>query len=174
MNKDSDEYIIKKCLGGDFNAFRVIIEKYQLPLYRTALGITGIQQEAEDITQNTFLKAWEKLDTYDPEYKFFSWIYRICVNESLNSTRILNKVSSLEEEQTEDTTPHLELVKNEEHTLLKKAVDKLPEHYKTVIILRHFEELSYQEIADILQIKTETVKSRLFSARNLLKETLID
>ncbi len=174
MTQDSDEYIIKQCLGGDANAFRVIIERYQLPLYRTALGITGLQQEAEDITQNTFLKAWEKLDIYNPEYKFFSWIYRICVNESLNSTRNLNKISSLEEEQTEDTTPHLELVKDEEHTLLKKAVDQLPEHYKTVIILRHFEELNYQEIADILQIKTDTVKSRLFTARNLLKDKLLD
>ncbi len=171
-SKPSDLQIIERCLDGRSGDFRLLIERYQQPMYRTALGITGDPERAKDITQNGFIKAWEKLDTFDPNHRFFSWLYRIIVHEALNSNRAEEKFTSLNRMPPDSETPHLQVVKEESKQKLRQALKTLKPNYRTIIHLRHFEELSYREIAEILDIEEKTVKSRLYTARMNLRDAL--
>ncbi len=172
MAETSDKILVEKCLKGDNNAFDKLVKRYELPMYRTALGIVGDSELARDVTQTAFMKSWEKLTDYKPEYKFYSWLYRIVVHEALNSNRSKKNNSPLSLYPSGTENPHQVLQKKEESQSLSKAIDSLPEDYKVVILLRHFEELSYKEISVILEIEVKTVKSRLYSARTLLRKKL--
>ena len=172
MREISDRDLVAKCLNGDNTAFDQLVLRYQLPMYRTALQIVQDESLARDITQNGFIKSWEKLHTYNSKYRFYSWLYKIIINESLNKKRSLRKMDYLEMIETSDETPYAQMVQNEEKEKLHKAISLLTEEQKIVIHLRHFEELSYQEISDVLDIEMKTVKSRLYSARMKLREIL--
>ena len=175
MAERSDHTLVDQCLQGDNKAFNVLVNRYELKMYRTVLGIVNDSELAKDVTQAGFLKSWENLDTFNPEYKFYSWLYRIMINEALNMKRAEKKHTSLSiyrPERSEEDTPYHELAKKEENVLLLKAIESLPLDSTIVLYLRHFEELSYNEIADILEIEAKTVKSRLYSARILLREKL--
>ncbi len=172
MAEASDKILVEMCLKGDNKAFDTLVRRYELPMYRTALGIVGDSDLARDVTQTAFMKSWEKLTAYNDEYKFYSWLYRIVVHEALNCNRGKKKNSPLSLYQPGAENPHLILQKKEESQNLRKAIDRLPEDYKVVILLRHFEELSYKEMSDILDLEVKTVKSRLYSARILLRKKL--
>ena len=172
MREISDRDLVAKCLNGDNTAFDQLVLRYQLPMYRTALQIVQDESLARDITQNGFIKSWEKLHTYNSKYRFYSWLYKIIINESLNKKRSLRKMDDLEMIETSNETPYAQMVQNEEKEKLHKAISLLTEEQKIVIHLRHFEELSYQEISDVLDIEIKTVKSRLYSARMKLREIL--
>ena len=172
MREISDRDLVAKCLNGDNTAFDQLVLRYQLPMYRTALQIVQDESLARDITQNGFIKSWEKLHTYNSKYRFYSWLYKIIINESLNKKRSLRKMDDLEMIETSNETPYAQMVQNEEKEKLHKAISLLTEEQKIVIHLRHFEELSYQEISDVLDIEMKTVKSRLYSARMKLREIL--
>ena len=172
MREISDRDLVAKCLNGDNTAFDQLVLRYQLPMYRTALQIVQDESLARDITQNGFIKSWEKLHTYNSKYRFYSWLYKIIINESLNKKRSVRKMDSLTTAEKSDETPYAQMVKNEEKEKLHKAISLLTEEQKIVIHLRHFEELSYQEISDVLDIEIKTVKSRLYSARMKLREIL--
>lgn len=167
-----DHKLVQQCLEGNRQAFDVLVNKYQLPMYRTALGIVNDVDTAKDVTQTGFIKCWENLSSYNPDYKFYSWLYRIMVNEALNSTRGKVYHSKLSDNQTSSVTPYLRLIKKEECKTIASAVNSLSQDYKLVIQLRHFEELSYKEIADVLDIEVKTVKSRLYTARMQLRDKL--
>lgn len=170
MTDTSDEELVNMCLGGNNKAFDVLVQRYELPMYRTAMGIVNNNETAKDITQTAFLKSWEKLHTFNPEYKFYSWLYRIIVHEALNYNRNHKKFEKLSLYQSDDDTPYQQLLKKEENQALIDAINSLSMDYKLVIQLRHFEELSYSEIADVLDIEIKTVKSRLYTARMQLRE----
>lgn len=172
MAEASDIELVEKCLQGDNKAFDALVKRYELPMYRTAYGILNDSEAARDVTQAGFLKSWEKLKTYKPEYKFYSWLYRIIVHEALNHRRSQRKHEHLTLYQSKSINPDQELLKKEENEILFRAIDLLTTDYKVVIHLRHFEELSYQEIAAILDIEIKTVKSRLYSARMQLRDKL--
>jgi len=172
MREISDRDLVAKCLNGDNTAFDQLVLRYQLPMYRTALQIVQDESLARDITQNGFIKSWEKLHTYNSKYRFYSWLYKIIINESLNKKRSVRKMDSLTTAEKSDETPYAQMVKNEEKEKLYKAISLLTEEQKIVIHLRHFEELSYKEMSDVLDIEEKTVKSRLYSARMKLREIL--
>jgi RNA polymerase sigma-70 factor, ECF subfamily len=172
MREISDRDLVAKCLNGDNKAFDQLVLRYQLPMYRTALQIVQDESLARDITQNGFIKSWEKLHTYNSKYRFYSWLYKIIINESLNKKRSVRKMDSLTTAEKSDETPYAQMVKNEEKEKLYKAISLLTEEQKIVIHLRHFEELSYKEMSDVLDIEEKTVKSRLYSARMKLREIL--
>lgn len=174
MAEGSDHNLVDQCLQGDNKAFNVLVNRYELKMYRTVLGIVNDSELAKDVTQAGFLKSWENLSTFNPKYKFYSWLYRIMINEALNMKRAEKKHTPLSIYRSEEDTPYQELAKKEENSLLLKAIESLPLDSTIVLYLRHFEELSYKEIADILEIETKTVKSRLYSARILLREKLFD
>jgi len=98
MSDQDDELLVRRCLGGDRGAFEVLVDKYQGPLFNVALRMTQVYADAEDITQSAFLKAFESLSSFKPGRKFFSWLYRIAVNESLNFLRAKRHLEPLSEE----------------------------------------------------------------------------
>ncbi|WP_234571808.1 RNA polymerase sigma factor [Rhodohalobacter sp. 614A] len=172
MVRASDNELVEQCLQGDNGAFNELVERYQLTMYRTALSIVKNPEVAKDVTQDGFIKSWEKLGTFDPEYKFYSWLYRIIVNEALNKVRQNQTFESISNQKTAGTTPFKQLVQKEENRQLYEAIESLSPEFSAVIFLRHFEELSYRDIAEVLEIEEKTVKSRLYGGRMKLRESL--
>lgn len=172
MDDLTDIELVEECLEADDSAFEELVKRYQLPMYRTALGIVDKPDQAKDVTQKGFIKAWQKLESFDPEYRFFSWLYRIIVNEALNHIRGENNLVNLSSAVSNGKTPHKKVVQTEDKVQVQEAINKLKPNYKVVIHLRHFEELSYKEIANVLDIEAKTVKSRLYTARSNLRAIL--
>ncbi len=154
------------------------MERYQRPIYNAAYRVLGNGEDAADVTQTTFLKVAEKLDDYDAQYRFFSWIYRIAINESLNTIRRDARDEPLEE--ADDlpgaNAPDPERLAYEAELAgrVQTALMSMPYDHRIVITLRHFSDCSYEEIAWILGVQEKTVKSRLFEARQKLRELLKD
>jgi RNA polymerase sigma-70 factor (ECF subfamily) len=175
MSNDSrDHALVDKCKRGDRNALGELIGQYERPVYNAAYRILGNPDDAADVTQSVFLKAFEHLGQYDPKYKFFSWIYRIAVNESINQLKRGNRQQPLDDREIAASGgPEAKLAEGDLSREIQQGLMTLKSDYRTVIVLRHFSECSYAQISDILQIPEKTVKSRLYSARQLMKETLL-
>lgn len=176
MEEIDDATVIERCRLGDLHAFGSLVEKYQKTLYNVALKITGSREDAKDITQNTFLKAYEKLQGYDRTRKFYSWLYRIMMNEAMDmlSTRKRHRIEPLDEQHPSMiSNPEEQYMQHEMLQLIDHEVMKLSPDYRAVLILRHFADQSLREISYILNVPEKTVKSRLFSARELLRTKLV-
>lgn len=176
MERDSDQELVERCRRGDRAAFATLMRTYQRPVYNAALTILRRADDAGDVAQSVFLKVWEKLDDYDPQYKFFSWIYRIAVNEALNVARRNNREEPLDEElglpEETSSDPALQAVAGESASRVRAALMQMSVNDRSVLILRHFSECSYEEIGATLGLEEKTVKSRLFSARERLAEKM--
>ena len=173
MTDERDAMLVAACLRGEVDAFDELVDRYQGPLFNVAYRITGSIDDAMDVTQAAFVKAFEKLDTFNPKYRFFSWIYRIAINQSLN----------LVDRRREEPHPEVEPPArhpNPEHDYrgieaaeaVQGGLMALPPHSRAVIVLRHIQGLSYREIGELLEIPEKTVKSRLFTARRQLRQIL--
>jgi RNA polymerase sigma-70 factor (ECF subfamily) len=174
MNSSSDQELVKRCLKGEIKAFEILVNRYQKSIFNIVLRITRDYDEAEDITQNVFIKIYENLSNFKMNFQFSSWIYRIAVNESLNSL----KVRKVYEPLNNTATPSFESSQNREDSnklqfKLQRAIAALDPSYRVVIILKHFQECSYKAIATILELPEKTVKSRLYTARQLLRDALV-
>lgn len=178
MDDDPDETLVERCREGDRSAFAVLVGRYHRPIYNAAYRVLGNAEDASDITQVVFMRVTERLDEFDSRYKFFSWIYRIALNESLNLTRKRGREEPLGEEaeiagaranEPEWIADQSELADRVQRALLGMNVDD-----RAVITLRHFSDCSYREMSGILGIAEKTVKSRLFAARRRLRELLSD
>ena len=173
MDKPDDRELVRRCRQGDTRAFETLLDRYQRPVYNAAYRMLDNADDARDVAQTVFLKAWENLGRYDPRYKFFSWIYRIALNESVNSLQKRSRTDALDGE-PESTTGGPDIAADEAMRSLQiqSALMKLKPDYRAVIVLKHFVDCNYAEISRILDIPEKTVKSRLYSARQLLKEAL--
>ena len=173
MEKD-DNALVRECLKGNSDAFEALFDKYQKPIFNIAFRLIKNFDDAEDITQTVFVNAYENLKTFNPNYKFFSWIYRSAVNNSLNlissqsRKEELNQNLITKEKTPEEIVNEIELSEN-----IQDALGELDINYRIVIVLKHFMSFSYEEISDILEVPEKTVKSRLYTARQLLKDILI-
>jgi RNA polymerase sigma-70 factor, ECF subfamily len=174
VSQDADDAaLVRRCLDGDTAAFSGIVDRYQRVLFTVAIRMLGDYDEATDATQNAFVKAYRKLDGFDPTQRFFSWIYRILVNECHNARRGRRR--------GEPITPDLALVESPADLLegeerrrgVQAAILALPPEYREVVVLRHFAEQSYDEIAEALRIPSRVVKSRLHTARQRLAQMLL-
>ena len=175
MTRDDDLMLVEACLRGDRHAFDKLVDRYEGPLYSAAYRITGSVEDAMDATQNAFVNAYEKLHTFDSSYRFFSWIYRIAVNQSLNLVgRRKNQTQIEDDSVVEHQGPAEAFDSAEIHGQLKRALLELEPHYRTVIVLKHLEGFSYREISELLDIPEKTVKSRLFTARQRLRVVLTE
>ena len=165
---------VARCLRGDSSAFEPIVARYQRVMFTLAIRMVGDYEDARDATQNAFIRAYERLETYDPERRFFSWLYRIVVNECLNMRRARRPTEPLQDsiEEPASSGP-LEIVENVERSAwIDAALVRLSEDQRMVVVLRHFADLSYAEISDVIGVPEKTVKSRLFEARQRLGELL--
>jgi len=173
MQEPDDKDLVRRCLTGDIKAFETILARYQKPVFNIALRVLSNTADAADVTQSTFIKAYEKLNSYDSRYKFFSWLYRIAINTSLNFLEQKKRSDLLGDEDVSDGNRlEEELHAAERVEKLEDAILSLPVEYRVVIVLRHFHDLSYEEMGTIIDLPEKTVKSRLFTARQMLKETL--
>lgn len=168
----SDNELVDLCLEGDHRAYEALVRKYQQILYVTACQITGDQVASKDVVQNVFIKAWQKLATFDKRFRYFSWIYRIAVNESLNHKRDNHVSETLPVDLHHDDDPHDDFEKHETNLRLQEAIDSLPMEQRLVLYLKYFDDMPYRDIAYILEIDESLVKSRLYSARIRLRELL--
>lgn len=174
MLNGRDFELVERCRNGDRRAFEELIREYQRPVYNAAYRVLGNPDDAADATQAAFLKAFENLGSYDPKYKFFSWIYRIAVNESINQVKRNRKLEPMAEEPAlGDNSPEARVEGRDLSRCIQDGLMALSDDYRTVVVLRHFSDLSYREISGILEIPEKTVKSRLYSARQSMKEGLL-
>lgn len=169
---EQDRVLIERYLDGEADAAGSLVDRYQKRLFNVALRMLDNAQDAEDVTQTVFFNAFLKLRTYDPRYKFFSWVYRMTVNESLNLLRRRKQTVTLDDE---PAIAAPEAPADDAATELQKQVGRglmrLKPDDRAVVVLRHFMFFSYEEIADVLEISVKTVKSRLFEARARLRLT---
>ncbi|MBM4169939.1 MAG: sigma-70 family RNA polymerase sigma factor [Ignavibacteria bacterium] len=173
MVERPDEEIIEECLRGNLGAFEELVQKYEKVMYNTALRMVRDPEDAADITQNAFLKVFERLGRYDRQHKFFSWLYRIVVNESLNFLKA-RKVTIPHDETIPSTTlqPDAKFHQTETTQVVEEALLDLPVEQRIVLILRHFHNLSYREISNVVEVSEKKVKSRLFAGRQGLRKLL--
>lgn len=170
MAEEDDAVQVALCLEGDASAFEPIVARYQKVLFNVALRMLGDAEDARDVTQVAFIKAWEHLASYDPSHRFFSWLYRIMVNESLNLIARRRRQVPLDADLPSPERADRKAEGDELMERLRAALLALPRESREVLVLRHFSELSYQEIGWTLGIPEKTVKSRLFTARQRLGE----
>ena len=169
-----DATLVARCRSGDPVGFELLVRRHQRTLFNVALRMVGNREEAADATQNTFVKAFEHLESFDSSHRFFSWLYRILVNECLNLRRA--RPPAFEEigsALASDGGPFERLERSERHRRIQAALLSLPHEYREVVVLRHFGGLSYDEIAAAVGVPAKTVKSRLYTARQRLGELLL-
>ncbi len=173
--------IVKRARDGDEKAFEYIVKKYQNKVANLIFKIIGDQDIVEDLTQEVFLRVMESLKDYKFGSAIYTWIYRITVNICIDEIRKRQRSRAFSLDNIVSQNPKSEpsyspvektFERREMREIIENAISKLPAEYKTVIVLREFEDLSYEEIAKILKIRIGTVKSRIFRARKLLAEYL--
>ncbi len=172
--------LIRKVKNGNKFAFNILMEKYQKRIYYLARKIVINHADADDVVQETFLKAYVNISGFSEEYKFYTWLYRITVNTALTLLKKRKRSGLSLEELTEEQ--HFQYSSNEEtdqrskdielKNMVKKALKNISPQLRTVFILRTSEEMSYKEIAQTLNISIGTVMSRLNRARNKLQKLI--
>jgi RNA polymerase sigma-70 factor (ECF subfamily) len=174
MSEDDDVTLVRQCIEGNDGAFETLVDRYQARIFNAVLRVVRDYDDARDVAQTVFVKTYENLRRYDPAYKFFSWIYRIAMNESLNFValrgrhdRVLN--GPVPPTVTSDTDVHREAVANRD---LNDALGRLKPEHRSVIVLKHILGCSYREMSVILELPQRTVKSRLYTARESLRKLL--
>jgi len=173
MNSENDRELIENCMNGDRQAIETLLFQYEKPVYNAAYRMLNSSEDARDVTQTVFLKVIEKLDSYDPQYRFFSWIYRIALNESINCLKKQNRLDALDREPVSEAKGPEEQTGAEQVSQgMQTALMTIQAEYRTVIVLKHFADCSYTEISQILDLPEKKVKSRLYTGRQLLKEAL--
>lgn len=174
MTKEELDLVwIARCLDGDFEAFGNLVEKYQKPVFNVILRMVGSYEDASEIAQQVFLKAFENLPHFGRDRRFFSWIYRIAINESINHLDSRRQFDPIDPK-TASTSPGPEeqLAAAERSAALQEAIAALKPEYRSAVILRHLLHCSYRDAAEILDVPEKTLKSRLFTARQLLRDAL--
>ncbi len=185
-NRQEDYDLVAKARSNDQEAYRRLMEKYQRPLYFHIGRIVRDKEVLEDLVQETFLKAFDNLHSFDSTYAFSTWLYRIATNHSIDYLRkkklqtlsLDEPVSTKDGEMTievadQDSDTDEEIIHAQRMQIIMDAIDSLPEKYRVIIKMRHMEEKSYQEIAELQDLPLGTVKAHIFRARELLNKYLI-
>jgi len=185
--KSDNSELIKKAIEGDEAAYRNLLENYRGALYNLLFKMVRNKEETEDLVQEAFMKAFKALPSFNEEYAFSTWLYKIAINNCIDHMRkkklktysinkpVQSKDGELDREFPDTSmSPDKSILSEERSNIIESAIDELPENYKTAIIMRHSEEKSYEEISQILNIPLGTVKARIFRAREMLKKKLKD
>ena len=180
----SDEQIVERALGGDPDAFGEIVRRWERKIFALAYGMLGTAEEARDATQETFIAAFRNLSGFRGDARVSSWLHRIAVNQCITRQRRLRvrPETGIEDEAAAvgegflstpaKASPVYAAERREQNEAVRKAVASLPAELRQVVLMKEFEELTFQEIADALQIPLSTVKSRLYTALNQLRMRL--
>jgi RNA polymerase sigma-70 factor (ECF subfamily) len=172
-----DQRLIDACRSGETEAFGVLVNRYQDRLYPTVFRLTGCAEDALDLLQEAFLRAYEKLDRFHGESSFYTWVYRIAVNLALSDRRRRRHEPGafLREEPAGDRAgddPSAPLERAERDERIQEALDALAPDHRAVVVMKEFDGLRYEEIGAVLGVPVGTVRSRLHRARCELRERL--
>ncbi|HOB84281.1 MAG TPA: RNA polymerase sigma factor [Bacteroidales bacterium] len=185
----NDNEIIKSIVQGDRDSFRILVERYQQMVFRTCMGFLHNKEDAEDLTQDVFIQAYQSLSRFKGESAFSTWLYRIAVNASLNKIRksklklVFERFENLtgSDRTGSDTYPVIKndedpekiIIRQEHSEWLGRALDSLPENQKTAIVLSKYDDLSQKEIAEIMNTTEGAVEALLQRAKKNLREKLL-
>jgi RNA polymerase sigma-70 factor (ECF subfamily) len=176
MNASPDRDLILRARRGETDAFGELVRRYQATVFNVCYRLMGERREAEDMAQEAFIRAYSRLESYDLERPFGPWMRRVAANLCLNRLASQPPVQPEvdDERDPDDPAQRPEAVseQRDEAERLRMALVSLPAHYRAVLELRHYQELSYDEIAESLRLPLSNVKSHLFRARKLLAEKL--
>ncbi|HID65024.1 MAG TPA: sigma-70 family RNA polymerase sigma factor [Anaerolineae bacterium] len=174
---EEEKVWIRQAVAGDREAFTRLVEAYQIPVYNLAYRMLGDAREAEDAAQETFLRAYTRLSTYQTDKKFSSWLLAIASHHCIDRLRrrrftwlSLDELPFLEQAAGERNHPEEAAIRQEERDEVRKMLDHLPPRYRAAVVLRYWYELSYREIAEVMEITESAVKSRLYRAREMLAQ----
>ncbi|MDP4038546.1 MAG: RNA polymerase sigma factor [bacterium] len=168
-----DHIIISEVLAGDKEKYRLIMERYQTRLVNFIFAMTSDEDEANDIAQIAFIKAYKSLKNYNSKYKFSTWLYQIAINTAKTQLKKKRPIS-LDEvgELSTNENISLTLAKKDEHKLIVQAVNNLDDNYRLVVNMYYWQDLNYQQIADIMKVPLGTIKTWIARAKQKLKEQL--
>jgi RNA polymerase sigma-70 factor (ECF subfamily) len=177
---ENEPNVILDWKKGNKKAYETLVRHYMTDAYLVAYGFVGNSEDARDLSQDAFIKAYQARERFDSERPFYPWLYRIIKNHCLNFIKRGRRGQSLYYEDSPDRerfasnspTPLESLEKNERHAALRVAVDELSDDHREIIVLKNFRDLSYQRIAEVLEIPIGTVMSRLYYARKTLKDII--
>ncbi len=186
-SSEEDRATVREALAGDQRAYERLVGKYQGPLRRHVGKMVRDQQQVDDLVQEAFVKAFGSIESYNPDYAFSTWLYRIATNHTIDYIRkkklptrsidkpIQTRDGELQMELPDSTyRPDKAVVRDQRNAILREAIEALPPKYHRVIVMRHQEEMAYDEIATELDLPLGTVKAHIFRARALLNKTLRD
>lgn len=172
--------LIDAALKGDTEAFGRLVQTHQDRLFGAMLQVTRSAEEAEDVVQEAFVRAYVKLHTFQRNSRFFTWLYRIAFNSALSRRR--RKRATISLDQTREVTgiepidavdaPDERMLQRERVSMVRAALDRLSDEHRAIMVLRELENHAYEDIAEILEISIGTVRSRLNRARTQLRQTL--
>lgn len=179
-----DVCLVQETLDGNQASFQLLVERYQTRLFALVRHYTRNPVEIEDVVQETFLKAFSRLDTFQHQSSFYTWIYRIAVNTILDFMKRRGRspvqavedpemVASASWQSPRVVSPDAQMQREEISRITHEILEGMPEIFRTVLVLREFEDMAYQDIADLLGISIGTVESRLFRARARFKDKLL-
>jgi len=182
-----DDKLVAKAVSGDQGAYKSLMEKYETPLFFHLLKMVKDKEQVRDLVQEAFMKAFDNLESYNTNYAFSTWLYRITTNHAidylrkkkLQTTSIDEPVKTKEGEmniqlEDEHSGTDRKIIRKQRSDIIHEAIEDLPDKYRVVIKLRHFEELSYDEISEQLDLPLGTVKAHIFRAREMLYKELKD
>jgi RNA polymerase sigma-70 factor (ECF subfamily) len=178
---DADGRLVERFLRGDTHAFELLFRKHQSYAFNVAYGLVGNSEDAADITQEAFLRVHRNMERFRGDASFTTWLYRVVVNLAITELRRRTRSRTLlmediapadawrSEEEAEDT-PALHLEIDEERETVQQVLRHLPADYRAVLVLRHFQQLAYEEMCQVLGLTMSQVKTRLHRARKMFKE----
>lgn len=183
----ADDKLVSAAVEGDESAYAKLVEKYRKPLFFHISKLVKDRDHIEDLVQEAFMKAFGNLKSYNTDYAFSTWLYRIATNHSIDYLRkkklqtlsidepIKTKEGEIEIELPDESSQSdRDIIRKQRKKIIRKSIEDLPEKYRQVIEMRHMEEKSYQEISEILDLPLGTVKAHIFRAREMLYKSLKD
>lgn len=183
MDGTSDQELIQRCLAGQTESFGLLVERYQHRLYHALVHVLGSSADAQDVVQDAFVHALEKLKTFRGQSAFYSWLFRIALNAAVSARRKTRRMSASVEasreragteplDQRPSAQPSHALDVSDRQRLVRRALEELPEEFRTVLVLKEMDGLPYEQIAEICDCPVGTVRSRLHRARLELRGKL--
>lgn len=181
---DVDRRLIERCRQGDAYAFEALFRKYQAYVYNVSLGMLGNSEDAADVTQEAFLRLHRSLESFRGDSTFSTWLYRVAVNLCISELRrksrtrfqFLDELAHDEKaafSEEPGPSPDEAIAQAEEAQVVHRVLRTLPPDYRAIMVLRHFQQLAYEEIAEVLGLSLSQVKTRLFRARKMFKDRFI-
>jgi len=172
ITKDDNE-LVYEVIHGNISSFEILIERYQKTIFNIVLRMVNDEETARDLTQDIFIRVYEKMGSFKFSYRFFSWIYRIAANETINYLKSAQRIEL--HKLTEKLVNEADSGSEREETIqkLRKGLRQIRPDLRLLLLLKYFFGLSYEEMAEVLQLPEKKIKARLFTAREVLREELL-